>query len=169
MVTMNVPHKGSKGKGMFSGQEHILDSIDEHFGCRKKGEIGMDDKWTPKMVAQRFEEAAKTLERLPESQVQQLRASWPPVVQEVFDEEGRTIPRGPPTGDAIDRMDETFTWLKWLEKEQTKLVWSKAEGMPWKLILRRLGVCRATAWQWWMSALTEVASRLNERMANKTV
>ncbi|MEO5334901.1 MAG: DUF6362 family protein [Magnetococcus sp. YQC-5] len=129
----------------------------------------MDDKWTAKLVAQRFEEAAATLDRLPNCQLQQLRASWPAVLQEFFDKDDRTIPRGPPTGEAIDRMDETLSWLRWLERQQVKLVWSKAEGVPWKLILRQLGVCRATAWQWWMSALTEVASRLNERMADKTV
>ena len=129
----------------------------------------MDSKWTPKMVAQRFEEAAETLNRLPGIHLQKLRANWPAVIQEIYEGDDRTVPRGPPPGEAIDYMDEALGWLQWLDREQVKLVWSRAEGIPWKMILRRLGVCRATAWQWWMSALSEVATRLNERMVNKTV
>ena len=129
----------------------------------------MVDKWTPKMVAHRFEEAAETLNRLPGIHLQKLRAKWPEVIKEIYGNDERMVQRGPPLGETIDRMDEALRWLLWLDREQVKLVWSKAEGLPWKLILRRLGVCRATAWQRWMSALTEVATRLNERMLNKTV
>jgi hypothetical protein len=49
----------------------------------------------------------------------------------------------------------------WLEAEERRLVWLRAEGVPWKRITRRLGVGRTTAWQRWTIALLKIATRLN--------
>jgi hypothetical protein len=58
-------------------------------------------------------------------------------------------------------MDEALAWLGWLDPEERRLVWLRAEGMPWKMITRRLGVGRTTAWQRWTLALLKIATRLN--------
>ena len=63
--------------------------------------------------------------------------------------------------EAIDRMDEALGWLMWLDPEERRLVWLRAEGMPWKRITLRLGIGRTTAWQRWMTALLKIAVRLN--------
>jgi predicted DNA-binding protein (UPF0251 family) len=63
--------------------------------------------------------------------------------------------------EAIDRMDEALRWLTWLELEERRLVWLRAEGMPWKRITHRLGIGRTTAWQRWTIALLKIATRLN--------
>ena len=39
--------------------------------------------------------------------------------------------------------------LCWLEPEERRLVWLRAEGLPWKWITHRLGIGRTTAWQRW--------------------
>ena len=36
--------------------------------------------------------------------------------------------------EAIDRMDEAFRWLCWLDPDVRELVWVRAEGLPWKRI-----------------------------------
>ena len=122
------------------------------------------EKWTPKLVAKRFEYAAETMRRLPAVRVQGYVSSWPPVLREYFESYGYdrpTIRLGPPPGEAIDQMDECLEWLRWLEPKEMRLVWLRAEHMPWKLILRHLGVSRATAWQRLMSARLKVATFLN--------
>lgn len=127
-------------------------------------------KWDSKMVAKRMEETAETMHRLPETRVQGYVSSWPEVLRQFCEAYGYDTPKvrmGPPTGEAIDRMDECLNWLRWLEPEQMRLVWLRAERVPWKIILRRLGVSRATAWQWWMSALLQVATRLNTQTDHK--
>ena len=58
-------------------------------------------------------------------------------------------------------MDEALGWLMWLEPEERRLVWLRAEGLPWKWITRRLGIGRTTAWQRWTIALLKIAVRLN--------
>jgi predicted DNA-binding transcriptional regulator AlpA len=64
------------------------------------------------------------------------------------------------TPQSIDRMDECFGWLFWLEPDAARVVWMRAEGMRWKPICRRLGVSRATAWRWWAAALIAISHRL---------
>jgi hypothetical protein len=58
-------------------------------------------------------------------------------------------------------MDEALAWLMWLEPEERRLVWLRAEGLPWKWITRRMGVGRTTAWQRWSTALLKIVVRLD--------
>jgi hypothetical protein len=58
-------------------------------------------------------------------------------------------------------MDEALRWLRWLELDETRLVWLRAEGVRWKLICARFGIGRTTAWYRWSGALTKIAARLN--------
>ncbi|MFY9734996.1 MAG: DUF6362 family protein [Rhodoplanes sp.] len=73
----------------------------------------------------------------------------------------RALP--PPSPAAISRMEEALGWLRWLKPEQAKLVWSRAEGTPWKLICWRFGIARATAHRRWQCGLSLIACRLNAR------
>ena len=113
--------------------------------------------WTPELVAERLAEAADVLARLPNEQVHGLFDLWPRMV-------GATCP-GPrpaaPAPEAIDRMDEALRWLTRLELEERRLVWLRAEGLPWKRITLRLDIGRTTAWQRWTTALLKISVRLN--------
>lgn len=123
----------------------------------------MKKKWDGKMVADRLEEAATTLKRLPDEKIRQLRSNWPetiPVWGDYGDEKSR-VRLGSPSPEAIDRMDETLSWLRWLEPDEVQLVWARAERIPWKLIMRRFGRARSTLSAWWMAALYQIAGIIN--------
>jgi hypothetical protein len=113
--------------------------------------------WTPELVAERLEEAVDVLSRLPEDKVRGLYDLWPRLVGDASGH-ARAAAAAP---DAIDRMDEALGWLCWLNPAEQRLVWLRAEGLPWKWITRRLGVGRTTAWQRWTTALLKIATRLN--------
>jgi hypothetical protein len=115
------------------------------------------EHWGQEAVAGRLEEAVDVLARLPDEQVRGLYDLWPKLVGEPC-RHARPAAAMP---EAIDRMDEALDWLMWLEPEERRLVWSRAEGMPWKWITRRFGVGRTTAWQRWTIALLKIATRLN--------
>jgi hypothetical protein len=113
--------------------------------------------WTPLLVAERLAEALDVLARLPEQRARGLYDLWPRII-------GANCASGRPAAaapEAIDRMDEALSWLMWLEPEERRLVWLRAEGLPWKRITHRLGIGRTTAWQRWTIALHKVATRLN--------
>jgi hypothetical protein len=73
------------------------------------------------------------------------------------------MPRIAPTPQAISRMEETFTWLAWLEPDDARIVWLRAEGVRWKPICWRVGLSRAVAWRRWVAALITIANRLNSK------
>lgn len=117
---------------------------------------------SPTEIEDRFEEAARTLRRLPEEKPQGYFNVWPPVVRtawEILAMEPQPL-RLLATPQAIDRMEECFDWLFWLDPEEARVVWLRAEGVRWKPICRRLGVSRATAWRWWAGALIKISHRL---------
>jgi hypothetical protein len=109
--------------------------------------------WDQKTVASRFEEAVDVLARLPEERACGLYDLWPRLV-------GEPCRRARPAA-AIDRMDEALGWLLWLEPEERRLVWLRAEGVPWKRVAHWLEIGRTTAWQRWTAALLQITARLN--------
>jgi Domain of unknown function (DUF6362) len=113
--------------------------------------------WTPELVAERLEGAVDVLSRLPEDKVGGLYDLWPRLVGTICAGARPLLP----APEAIDRMDEAIGWLSWLDLEERRLVWLRAEGLPWKRITHRLGIGRTTAWHRWTTALLKLATRLN--------
>nr|CRH06158.1 conserved protein of unknown function [Candidatus Magnetococcus massalia] len=129
-------------------------------------EDAMDRKWDVKMVAARLEEAAETMQRLPLTGLQPAAysTSWPPILQEFYEAYGWNdvkVRLGPPTPDAIDRMDEVMEWLGWLEPDDVRLLWLRAERVRWKLIQQRFGKARSTLAAHWKAALYQIVGILN--------
>ena len=125
-----------------------------------------ETRWTPAMVEERLVEAADVLKRLPAPRIQGFYSLWPAIAPSFDDLVGRTprpMSRPWPAPDAIDRMEATLDWLKWLEPEDAKLVWARAERMQWKPICWRFGIGRATANRRWQYGLCLIAWRLNGR------
>ena len=128
--------------------------------------------WTAKLVDERFEEAADTLRRLPERNARGYFSTWPAIIRDFVEAYGWQEVRvrlGPPHPAAIDRMHEAFGWLSWLEPDETRLVWLRAEGVRWKIVAVRYGVDRATVWRRWTCALIKIASRLNGARATNSL
>lgn len=124
----------------------------------------MADPWTPKLVEARIEEAADTLRRLPEERVRTTRSTWPPIIRdfwEMYGVEPARLRLGPPSAAAIDRMDQTLEWLRWLEADDARIVWLRACDVRWKVICWRMGCDRPTLWRRWVAALVLIAGRLN--------
>lgn len=123
-------------------------------------------EWTIEEVAERLEEAASVLRRLPEARVRGHHNGWPAMLSEFADLVGREpepLRPGPPSAAAIGRMEEALRWLRWLEPELGQLVWARAERMRWKAICYRFGISRATANRRRDYALGVIAWRLNGR------
>jgi hypothetical protein len=122
------------------------------------GELAVDrEAWDMPAVARRLEEAADVLARLPEERARGLYDLWPRLIGTPY---GHSRPAAP-APEAIDRMDEVLGWLGWLDHDERRLVWLRAEGLPWKRITSRLGFGRTTAWQRWTTALLKIAIHLN--------
>ena len=122
--------------------------------------------WTPTLVAERLAEAADVLDRLPEPRLRGFYSLLPLLPDAPAGDGARTRPAAP-APEAIDRMDEAIGWLCSLDAEERRLVWLRAEGLPWKRITYRFGIGRTTAWQRWTIALLKIATRLNAAAEQK--
>jgi hypothetical protein len=119
--------------------------------------------WTGEAVADHFEEAVRTLRKLPPVRVTGYFNAWPEVLRsakEIAAMEPEPM-RVRPGADAITRLEQTFDWMLWITVEERKLIWLRAARVPWKAITFEFGCDRTTAWRRWTLALTKIASRLN--------
>ena len=113
---------------------------------------------------------SRTMRRLPDKRVPGYYSAWPPVVRaanEAYGYDPARLPRIAPSPGAITRMEETFTWLAWIGGDDARIVWLRAEGVPWKPICWRIGVTRQTAWRRWAASLITIANRLSRQAKRK--
>ena len=116
-----------------------------------------------KYVEDRIHDAARTLRRLPEERVKGYFSTWPKIKRdemEILQMEKEPM-RIRPSMDDITQMEEVlFVWLRWLEVDERKLVWQRAERVRWKLICAQFGVGRTKAWEMYKCALGKIAARI---------
>ncbi len=117
-----------------------------------------------KYVEERLREAARTLRRLPDKKVQGYISAWPVIVRdemEILQMEVQPMRIRPSSQDISEMEEVIFVWLRWLDVEQRKLVWLRAERVRWKLICGRFGVGRTKAWEMYKHALEKMAKRID--------
>lgn len=116
-----------------------------------------------KYVEDRIREAVRTLQRLPEERVQGYFSAWPAIKRdemEIMQMEKQPL-RIRPTSDDITEMEEVlFVWISWLDVDERKLVWQRAERVRWKIICAQFGVGRTKAWEMYKCALGKIAARI---------
>jgi hypothetical protein len=95
---------------------------------------------TPELIKARFEEAALALRALPlnaRDRPQARLSRWPDVVHQAMLAYGWTEARvrpPAPSPAAIDRLDETLSWLWPLADDERRLVMARAFRLPWRRI-----------------------------------
>jgi len=114
-------------------------------------------------VEERLRSAARTLRRLPNVKVQGYFSTWPTIIREpleILQMEPEPMRLQPSTADITEMEEVLFVWLKWLEPEERRLVWLRAERVRWKLICGRFGMGRTKAWEMYRRALASIAAKL---------
>lgn len=114
-------------------------------------------------VEDRIGSAARTLRRLPDVKVQGYFSTWPAIIREpleILQMEPEPMRVRPSQLDITEMEEVLFIWLKWIEPEERRLVWLRAERVRWKLICARMGVGRTKAWEMYRRALARIASRI---------
>jgi hypothetical protein len=84
--------------------------------------------WNADDVANHFEEAFRTLRKLPTVKVQGYFSVWPEIAR-TWREIGAMEPKPMrvwTSAAAITRLEQSFDWVLWIEEAERKLVWSRA-------------------------------------------
>ena len=110
-----------------------------------------------------FKEAVRTLKRLPPVKVQGYFSAWPDIAyteKEVMRMDKKTK-TWPPTPEAISRMESAVSWLNLLETvEERKIVWMRANNVPWNEICKTFGTCRSNANKKYKNSLCKIVQKL---------
>ncbi len=127
---------------------------------------GKGNKLTASEIADRMEDAARTLRRLPDppgSGPKGYGRSWPEYVHEAKHAYGyhEARLRVRPSPRDIAEMEECFDWLGLVSPEDARIIWMRAEGRRWREVCIEAGCVRQTAWRRWVAALATIAKRLN--------
>jgi hypothetical protein len=122
-------------------------------------------EWTTEQVQDRLELAAGVMRQMPGVMPQGFFNAWPEYFHSFADKVGQEPqmrhPR--PSPRQITQAEEAMLWLRWLEKDDARLVWLRANGTPWKPICWELGISRATANRRWQYGIAVIVWRLNGR------
>lgn len=121
--------------------------------------------WTTTRVEARLEAAADVLRSLPEVKPQGFFNAWPAYFHSFADQVGQEPrmrkPRPGPRD--ITQAEEALLWLRWLEVDDARIVWLRANRKPWKPICWEMGISRTAATRHWQFGVAVITWRLNGR------
>jgi hypothetical protein len=120
-------------------------------------------EWTAAQVDDRLESAADVFAQLPAVKPTGYFNAWPEYFHSFADKVGQEpqMRRPRPSPRQITEAEEAMLWLRWLEKDNARLLWLRANRKPWKKICWDLGISRATANRRWQYGIAVIVWRLN--------
>jgi len=103
--------------------------------------------WTIARVQDRLELAADVMRQAPGVKPQGYFSAWPEYFHSFADKVGQEpkMRRPLPSPRMITEADEAMLWLRWLEMDDAKLLWLRANRTPWKPICWQFGLSRQHA------------------------
>lgn len=106
--------------------------------------------------------AAKVMRCLPEVASKGYISVWPDIIYspEELLEQAPALKKFKATGQDITKMDKILEWLRPLDSFETKLVWKRANNVPWKVISRDFHSDRTTLWRKYQCALVKALSHV---------
>ena len=126
-----------------------------------------DTIWTDKMVMAYLEEAAAIHRRLPPVTVQGYFNLWPATLKDdwerLYDTVNSKTRLGSPMPSEVTYHENIMTWLRWLDPYNQKLVWMRANRIPWKIVEAKLGRGKTALWQDYKGAIALLTGKLSAR------
>ena len=120
-------------------------------------------EWTTARVEGRLESAADVFRTLPGVMPQGFFNAWPEYFHSFADKIGQEpqMRRPRPGPRQITEAEEA---LLWLQVDDARLVWARADGMAWKPICWKFGLSRTAATKRWQYGLAVINWRLTGRV-----
>lgn len=119
--------------------------------------------WTHKMVESYLEDAAEVMKALPRVKVQGYFSTWPTPLYDFWDMYGQheVEKRWRPTPRQISQMEYVCEWLRAVPVRESKIIWRRASGVPWKVIAHEQQSSRSSVSTWYNMGIGKIVARLN--------
>jgi hypothetical protein len=115
-------------------------------------------------VAKRFDECVSVFQRMPSAVKFGYAKHWPEIKhtpEELARQERKIFTTLKPLPDAIERAEETLSWITLVNHGERNLIWLRAHRVSWKGIVRETGFPMRSAKRYWSQALEKIADQLN--------
>ena len=122
--------------------------------------------WTTTQVEDRLESAADVFRALPNVRPQGFVNAWPDYFYSFADKVGQEpqMRRPRPGPRQITEAEEAMLWLRWLEKDDARIVWLRANHVQWKKVCWEVGLSRPAANRHWQYGIALITWRLWARV-----
>lgn len=125
--------------------------------------------WTMRTVSAHLEEAASIHRRLPTVRVPGYHTLWPEALRDdwerLYDLSNGRSRLGPPMPSEVTYHESVMEWLRWLDPETQKVVWMRANRIPWKVLQEAFGKGKTSLWHQRNGGLQRIAAILGNREA----
>ncbi len=120
--------------------------------------------WTVEDIAARFDEAFDVLSILPSPKSLGYAKRWPITLYlpRELERQAPAAMRIAATPQQVTRMEETLTWITWVEPDVRHLIWLRAEALPWRTIACQRNLSKTTAQRYWQQGLQVIADKLTQ-------
>jgi hypothetical protein len=122
-------------------------------------------EWTTAHVQDRLERAADVFAQMPGVKPRGYFSAWPDYFHSFGDQVGQEprMRRPRPSPRQITEAEAALLSLRWLEKDDARIVWLRVNRQPWKKIGWEVGLSRPAANRHWQYGLAVIVWRLNGR------
>lgn len=125
----------------------------------------LEIQWNERNVKACLEDAATIHRRLPEVKVQGYYNLWPDTLKDewerLYDTANGKSRLGPPMPPEVTYHESIMQWLLWLDPYHQKVVWMRANRLPWKILTATLGHGRTKLIGDWKQSLSIIVGHLN--------
>lgn len=113
-------------------------------------------------IEEQMRSSVRTLRRMPPVKVQGYFSTWPDIVRdqmEILQMEKEPLRIRPSARDIQELEEVLFEWMPLLNVDERRLLWARANRVPWKMVCGELGVGRTKAWEIYKHTLGKIAKR----------
>ena len=123
--------------------------------------------WNEKIVMGYLMQAANIHRRMPEVRMPGYYSLWSDTMKDkwarLYDTLNGKSTLGSPMPPEVDFQDEVMAWLRLLNRRQQQIVWMRANGVPWKILIDEFGRSKPTLWRELSQCLRQIIVILNRR------
>ncbi len=121
--------------------------------------------WTDEMVYSYIQKAAEIGRKFPRVGPQKYFTAWPSVLHDLMEIIQGAIPEGAnrtyATTREVDFFEYVEQWTRWCNADESRVIWRRAIGKPWKVVEYELKISETTGRRRLGYGIMKIVAKLN--------
>lgn len=124
----------------------------------------LEPYWTDEMVFAYIQKSADIEKKFPSVKPQGHFSVWPPILRdlmEIIQSDVGDTSRGYAIAREVDFHDHVASWLRWCKADESRVIWRRAMGKPWKVVEYELKISETTGRRRMSYGIMKIVAKLN--------